>query len=210
MKHLLLIYLLSLALNSAAQVFPVHVNPQLVPPYSPYLSDYTQPGAQNLLIQIRTNDITLTDYPCKLRVTIEGVGITIKTKQNFIPSAPLILTGGGIPQIFYGEELFEYFNPAALDFAGLTRREYEQSARLPEGVYRFSVEVLDYYRGTPVSNKGMATAWIILNDPPILNLPANNSRLVVRDPTNILFTWTPRHTGSPNAAFSTEYVFRMV
>ncbi|HEX8041101.1 MAG TPA: fibronectin type III domain-containing protein, partial [Chryseosolibacter sp.] len=209
MKKTLFLFLLLFETATRAQVFPVQVNTQLVPPYSPYLSDYTAGGAQNLMVQIRTNDITLANYPCRLRITIEGTGITLKTKPHFIPQ-PLTLQGGGVPEIFYGEDLAEYFSPEALDFSGFSRSEFEKSARLPEGVYRFSVEVLDYHRGTVVSNKGSAVAWIVLNDPPLLNLPADHAKVQITDPTNILFTWTPRHTGSPNAAFTTEYVFRLV
>ncbi|MEX2232451.1 MAG: fibronectin type III domain-containing protein [Cyclobacteriaceae bacterium] len=209
MKHILLFLAVIFGIVASAQVFPVQVNPQLIPPYSPYLSDYTAPGAQNFIVHIRANDISLTDYPCKLRITIEGVGITIRTKENFI-AQPIRLEGGGVPQIFYGEDLWEYFLPNALEFSGFSRSEYEKRAKLPEGVYRFSVEVLDYNRSTVVSNKGTTTAWIILNDPPMLNLPTNFSKLKLQDPTNILFTWTPRHTASPNAAFTTEYTFRLL
>ncbi|MEX1238494.1 MAG: fibronectin type III domain-containing protein [Cyclobacteriaceae bacterium] len=209
MKKTLIILLLLFSVGGYAQVFPVQVSTQLVPPYSPYLSDYAASGAQNLTIHVRVNDATLSNYQCRLRITIEGVGISLRTRQNFTPQ-PLILEGGGMPQILYGEDLREYFHPDALDFGGFTRSEYEKSARLPEGVYRFIVEVLDYNRGTVVSNKGMAMAWIVLNDPPLLNLPANFSKIKVQDPTNIVFHWTPRHSGSPNAAFTAEYVFRMV
>lgn len=209
MKNTLHLILLLMCMAANAQVFPVQVSPQLVPPHSPFLSDYTTPGAQNLIVQMRANDITLTNYPCKLRITVEGVGIKITTSPHFSPGV-LTLEGGGQQQIFYGEDLAAYFHPHALEFSGLTRREYEKSARLPEGVYRFTIEVLDYYRGTVVSNKGVTTVWIIHNDPPLLNLPVNHAGVTVQQPTNILFTWTPRHTGSPNAAFSTEYIFRLV
>lgn len=209
MKKTLIILFLLFYRGGYAQVFPVQVNSQLAPPYSPYLSAYTAPGSQNFIVQIRANDLTLSGYTCKLRISIEGVGITLRTKQTFMPQ-PLILEGGGLPRILSGEDLHEYFHPDALDFVGLTRSEYEKSARLPEGVYRFTVEVLDYNRGTVVSNKGITMAWIVLNDPPLLNLPANFSKVKLLDPVNILFQWTPRHTGSPNAAFTTEYIFRMV
>lgn len=208
MKTLFTIVSIFLAANTSGQVFPIQVVPQLVPPYSPYLSDYTGPGAQNLIVQIHANDVSISNYPCKLRITIEGVGITITTKSAAV-TRPLMLQGG-IPQIFYGEDLIDYFHPGALDFYGISRREYETTGRLPEGVYRFRVEVLDYNRGTVVSNTGVAMAWIILNDPPILNLPSHLSRVKIQGPTNILFTWTPRHSGSPNAAFTTENTFRLI
>jgi hypothetical protein len=192
-----------------AQVYPVQVNTQLLPPFTPFLSDLNMPGAQKFMVQLRVNDPTLSELPCKLRLTIEGVGITIRTKPTFNPE-PLRLQGGGIPETFYGEDLIAYFNVNNLDFAGYSRREYEKGAKLPEGVYRFSIEVLDYNKSNVISNKGTAMAWIILNDPPLLNMPRKETKVQIIDPTNIAFTWTPRHTGSPNAAFNTEYVFRLV
>ena len=197
-----------LSANISGQIFPIQVVSQLVPPYSPYLSAYTAPGAQNLMVQIHPNDVSLSNYPCKLRITIAGVGITLITKAASV-TRPLMLQGG-VPQILYGEDLIDYFHPGALDFYGMSKREYETTGRLPEGVYRFSVEVLDYNRGTVVSNTGVAIAWIILNDPPILNFPSHLARVKIQGTTNILFTWTPRHSGSPNAAFTTEYTFRLV
>jgi hypothetical protein len=207
---LMMLITVSTSLTVSAQVFPVQANMQISGPYSPYLSDYTAPGAQKLLIQLRTNDITISDHPIKLRITIEGVGITIRTKQNFIPAQPLTLAGGGIPSIFYGEDIIEYFNPNNLDFVGLSRKEFEKTGKLPEGVYRFTAEVFSYNRDVTLSNKAMTVAWIILNDPPLLNLPRKDLKVRILDPTNIVFNWTPRHTGSPNSAFTTEYIFRLV
>jgi hypothetical protein len=209
MRKTLFIIVMLLARTALPQVFPLQVSSQLVPPYSPYLSDYAAPGSQVFMVQVRANDLTLTNYPFKLRIRIEGVGIDIRTRHDFTPP-PLVLHGGGIPEILYGEDLAAYFDADALDFSGYSRVEYQRTARLPEGVYRFSVEVLDYYRGSVVSNTGATTAWIILNDPPVLNLPAQRSTVIVQDPQSILFTWTPRHTGSPNAAFTTAYTFTLV
>lgn len=208
MKVLTTLLLLLSSLSGLAQVFPIHVTPQIVPPYSPYLSDYTAPGAQNFMVHIRANDATLSGYACKLRLTIEGVGITIRTSSDYV--AEPIMLDGGIPQVLYGYDLHAYFHPDALDFSGITKSEYTKTARLPEGVYKFTVEVLDYNRGVVVSNTGMTMAWIVLNDPPMLNMPMNFSKVEIRDPANMLFSWTPRHSASPNAAFTTEYIFRMV
>jgi|GEM_PF-2665943 len=211
-KFIQLFFLLFLgtgAMQVHGQVFPVQVTTQVIPPYTPYLSDYTAPGSQRMMVNFILRDPTLPEYRCKLRITIEGVGITIRTKASYVPEA-LVLPGGGVPTLLTGEDLTEYFKPDNLDFAGVTRAQYEKGAKLPEGVYRFTVEVLDYNRNTVVSNKGTATAWVILNDPPLLNLPRKDTKVQILDPTNIPFTWTPRHTGSPNAAFSTEYIFRLV
>src|SRR5687768_11167905 len=102
------------------------------------------------MIQVRANDAALSDYKCKLRITIEGVGIALRTKDHLV-TEPLVLNGGGVPQVFYGDELHEYFHPDALEFSGLSKSEYGKTGRLPEGVYRFTIEILDFNRGTVVS-----------------------------------------------------------
>ena len=206
---ILVVILLQLTLSVNAQVYPVQGNVVLNPPYSPYLADLTALGSQRFWLSLRLQDPTVSTYNCKLRLTIAGVGVTLKTKTTFLPP-PITLEGGGIPQLFYGDDLAAYFNPTNLDFAGITRSQYERTQRLPEGIYRFTIEVLDYNRGTLVSNKIGTTAWIVLNQPPLLNLPQHDRKIPIIEPTNIPFTWTPRHTGSPNAAFTTNYIFKLI
>src|SRR3954462_6539557 len=81
------------AIDLRAQVFPVQSNVTLSPPYSGNLSDYTTPGSQRIIVTLTTNDATISNYRVKLRVTIEGLGITIKSKQNIVVN-PIILDGG--------------------------------------------------------------------------------------------------------------------
>lgn len=205
-----LFLLTALATSQAiAQTFPVRVTPILTPPYSPFLTDYTDPGVEKLTVQLILNDITVSEFRTKLRLTIEGVNITITTNPNYIP--PPITLQGGVPQLIYGSDIADYFKLTNLVFQGLNPNEVEKNGgRLPEGIYRISIEVLDYNRNTVVSNKGSATAWMILNDPPFINLPVNNEKIKPLNPQNIVFQWTPRHRGSPNAAFTTEYDVRLV
>ena len=132
MKTFVTLACILMSLELAAQVFPVHVTTQLVPPYSPYLSDYTAPGAQHLMVHIRANDITLSGYECRLRLTIEGAGILLRTDPNFAPR-PLILQGGGIPEVLSGSDLQEYLHPHTLLFSGISKRSDHGRVRLPEG-----------------------------------------------------------------------------
>lgn len=195
--------------NVIAQTFPVRVTPVLTPPYTPFLTDYTDPGAERLTLQVMLNDLTVTEFRTKLRMTIEGVGITITTNPNYFP--PPISLQGGVPQLIYGSDIADYFKMSNLVFQGLNPNEVQKNGgRLPEGIYRISFEVLDYNRNTVVSNRGSATAWMILNDPPFINLPVNNAKIKPLNPQNIVFQWTPRHRGSPNAAFTTNYDVKLV
>lgn len=204
-RILLLCLLTSTAL---AQVFPVRTDIHIAPPHSPYLGDYTAPGAQNLVVQVRLNDLTYPEYRCRLRFTIEGSGIAIRSRE-LAGHTPLVL-GGGLTEVLYGTDLHDYLHPDALDFEGLSRREYVRAGRLPDGVYSFSVEVVDFHRGTVVSNRATAVAWMVLHDPPLLNAPRNHTTVAVQDIPNIVFSWAPRHHTLPEASLSTTYTFRLV
>ena len=185
----LIVFCALAARTSYAQNFPVRVTPLLTPPFTPFLTDYTDPGAERLTVQVILNDITVPEFRARLRLTIEGVNITITTNPNFFP--PPIVLQGGVPQLLFGSDLADYFKLSNLVFQGLNPGEVARNGgRLPEGIYRFSIEVLDFNRNTVVSNKGSATAWIVLNDPPFINLPANNQKIKPLSPQNLVFQWT--------------------
>ncbi len=158
----------------------------------------------NVLLQ----DLARQELQTRLRITMEGVGISITTDPNY-RGQPIFLQAG-LPLMLTEADLAPYFNPDHLIFQGISKRDVVQGGRLPEGLYQMCVEVLDYNLGAEVSNRTCAMAWLVLNDPPIINLPAQEEKLRAQDPQNIVFQWTPRHTGSPNAAFSTEYNFELV
>jgi TANFOR domain-containing protein len=193
--------------------FPVRVNVALRPPYSPYLSDYALPGSQvadQFNVNIILTDASIPSLDVKLKLTIERLDGQVKIVT--LPTAafrPITLTGGGFVQLS-GSDLVDYFRPENLNFSGITRQQVQSRAQLPEGPYRFCVEVQELTRGITISQPGCATVWLLINDPPLLNLPENNSKLRFQEPQNVVFQWTPRHAGSPNSAFSTEYEFTLV
>jgi TANFOR domain-containing protein len=190
-----------------AQNYPVQSTMQILPPYSLYLQDYVSDDNRMGLI-VLLKDIGRPEYRVRFKFSIEGNGISISTDQRYLP--PPTILQGGVPLVISGPELAEYLNPFNLAFSGITRQEFQKTGKLPEGPYRICFQVLDYNIGIPVSNLSCNTAWLMLNDPPLVNLPANNSKVRATDPQNLVFQWTPRHTGSPNAAFNTEYYFKMV
>lgn len=193
--------------TSFAQEFPVLVQVTLPGPHSIYISDYAAPES-NLQLIVRLRDLDRSEYRMKFRITIEGMGITLRTKSTYTPF-PSVLQGG-VTEIFTGYDLRNYFHPDNLDFFGITKSQFAKTRTLPEGLYTFYFEVLDFQRGVPVSNRAMTAAWLIQNDPPLLNVPFNNEKIVAHDPQNIMFSWTPRHLASPNSAFNTEYEFSLI
>ena len=172
-----------------AQEYPVRVTTVLTPPYSLYLSDYASPEGNALQVIVQLMELDRPEYRVKLRVTIEGMGITLRTKPSYMPRA--IVLQGGVPEILTGADFSGYFNPNNLDFLGISRHEFMKKGTFPEGFYTFKIEVVDYVREVVVSNAGLTNAWIVLNDPPIINLPFNNEKLIATDPQNIMFSWTP-------------------
>lgn len=209
-KYHLSITILSLflSLHVNAQVYPVQINTQLIPPYSLSLSDYVSSGTSRVGLNMLLTDINEPEYYVRLELFIEGDGITIKTNPAYNPG-PIILTGG-VPEYFTSSDLEGYFDPRNLDFSGYSKSDYLSTGRLPEGVYRFYFRAYDYNKGVRVSNGAPVTAWLLLNDPPIINLPFPDHKVEHIDPQNIVFQWMPRHTGSPNSAFTTEYEFTLV
>lgn len=196
--------------TTIAQTYPVTSNLTLVPPYSLNLPDYYAPGSNNLQVTLLLNDLNVISYDVKLRLVLRSANAIIATSQEFRPNIPITLQGG-VPVNLSGAELSEYLDYNNLTFQGITRSQLSQNGgKLPEGIYQFNVEVYDYNLDVRVSNSPKVAAWMLLNDPPFLNLPQDTSKPTALDPQNLLFQWTPRHLGSPNSAFSTEYRFKLV
>src|SRR5688572_8363554 len=94
-------------IKSNAQLFPVQVTPQLVPPYSVYLSDYASPGSEKLRVIVLQRDLTQPSYQLRLVMSVELNGkVIMRTAKAFNP-APLNIDPG-VPTIIAGAELAPY------------------------------------------------------------------------------------------------------
>ncbi|HEY0899705.1 MAG TPA: fibronectin type III domain-containing protein [Sphingobacteriaceae bacterium] len=190
------------------KVFPVQASLQLIPPYSLYLNDYAGMD-ERLKVHLLLKDLTKTDYPVRLKLRIEGLGITVVSKNSFY-TPPIVLNAGQATSVS-GADLQPYFDPRNLLFQGLDVKAFtRQGGKLPEGIYRIVIEVQDYYRREAVSNEAASVISVFLSYPPLINQPVANSKLVSTFPQNLVFQWTPRHTASLNAAFRVAYKVRLV
>lgn len=206
---LLCFVLFLLSSNLKAQVYPVQISTQLIPPYSGYLPDYADPSSEKLKIILQFNDFLTPQYNVKLKLEIKGNGFTIVTKQLYNP--PPIVLQPGIPTIISGVDLAPYLNSSNLDFIGINQAQYESRMALPEGFYSICVTAYDYYNPgkIQVSNQSCSNAWFTLSNPPFLNLPLCGKNITPQVPQNIVFQWTPVNIGSPNSATGTEYDFEL-
>ena len=193
LKTLLSAYcLLFYCLLSNAQIYPVQVTPQIVPPYSFKLSDYTTTTQEKLFVNLLLTDAQESGRQVRLKLFVEGPGINFQS-VDFVSGALPIVLDGGINQRLTNLDLQAYFNLNNL--VGITPKQYGE--QLPEGQYRFCFEVYDQFSGQRISNRSCANVYLVLNDPPLLNVPFRGDLVTAQNPQNIIFNWTPRHINAP-------------
>lgn len=191
-----------------AQQYPVQIVPQLLPPYTLNVSDYYNGTNEKLVLLLTNTDLNKPTLQVRLRMSIQGQAAKLISRDNVY--YPAITLDGGVPTRITLGDLAPYFNADNLIFEGITRAQYVQSGKLPEGFYQFCFEAVEVNSGQLVGRSSCAMAWISLSDPPLLNLPRKTESIVYKDPQNIIFQWTPRNYNSPTSAFNTEYEFTLV
>ena len=194
MKNTLLTFIICLLFTAsginAQQTYPIYVTPQLTPPYSLTLSDYSQFGSQRLVVNINVRDVTVTNLPVRLHLKMETItGITIETVPT-APVVPIFLSGGEVATLF-GDDMREYFNINNLQFKGYSKEEYRRTGQLPEGMWKFTVEVRHFATGRRISNQGTAVAWMVQGKPPVLKTPADAAELGQIAGMPLTFSWIP-------------------
>lgn len=208
-KVLSIIYLIVLIVNGsyAQSSYPIYVSPALTPPYSLKLSDYSKFGSQQLVVNIAVNDLNVSNLPVKLHIKMETVGITIESLPT-LNTTPIYLDGGAAT-ILFGDDLADYFDINNLTFKGYSKEAYRRTGQLPEGFYKFTVEVLHFQTNRLISNAGTATAWISVGKPPVLKLPENDKELGEFKGMPIVFSWYASKLGNPMSAAGVQYKFEM-
>ncbi len=200
-KYLLLIWIFAFQALQA-QVFPVQVTPQLIPPYSLNLSDYQNAAREQVIVNLLLSDVTESNREVTLKFSMSNTaGFAIESAPVVVGALPVFLNGG-IPLRLTNADLQAYFQLQNL--RGISPQQYGQP--LPDGVYQFCFEVFDRRSGQAISRKSCATAFLVLNDPPFLNVPSRGEAIPQKEPQNIVFQWTPRHLNATNV----EYEFTLV
>ncbi|SNR14557.1 ADP-ribosyltransferase [Tenacibaculum jejuense] len=193
------IFLCCISLN--AQRYPVQVTQTVLPPFSTKLSDYTTATNVKFRLNILLTDVVLNNRQVRLKLRIRGNGLDIRSRE-VVSGAPQIILNGGVLQQFTNLELGAFFQLNNL--SGISPQDYNKP--LPEGVYSICWEVIDVITNQQINNPsaGCSDVFLILNDPPFLNLPFKGDQLVAKDPMNIIFQWTPRHVNATNVSYDFE------
>ena len=184
---------------------PVQATLQVLPPYNTVYADYLSPVTNKFQGSITLLDISEPSLDVRLSIKIEGQGIRLETSQNYIPS-PLTLLPGQ-PLLLNSSHLSQYMNPNNLVFFGISRQDFVNNGRFPEGFYTFSLTVREYRSGKEVSNPAITMVWLKLNDEPTAISPRCGAVIPLTGPQNIFFQWqlnTPVNSGIP---FTPVYKF---
>ncbi|WP_164732867.1 hypothetical protein, partial [Flagellimonas marinaquae] len=195
-KVLLTAYYFLFTATIMAQIFPVQVTPQILPPYSFRLSDYATSTREKLFVNLLLTDAMESGRRVRLRMNVEGPGISFRTVDFVAGAAPIVLNGG-VNLRLSNFDLRPYFELNNL--IGISPQQYGQ--QLPEGQYRFCFEVYDQFSGQRISNNSCANIYLQLNDPPLLNVPFRGDVVTAQQPQNLIFNWTPRHINAAGVQY---------
>lgn len=194
----LFLILLLAAKEGQAQFFPVQATFYAKPPYPVLLSDYANPQGKSLTLKVLLRDLTLgpTQVYFRFRVASNRVNYI-----NLLRVGPVFTLTPGVTSTFTQADFGTYFTANQLNVS-----PFVYAVPLPEGIYTFSVEIMDALTNKALSKVEQSPPmWLVVNDPPILNLPLNNSNVKTQNPQNLIFQWTPRH----RQASTVEYEFAL-
>ncbi len=186
-----------------SQQYPVQVISSVQAPVPVNFYNYADDTSLNspIRVQIFLNDLTISNRRIRLKTYFEGGNISFQSKDIVFGAEDLYLDGG-IPLILGNAELAPYYKYQNIQ--GIGAATYGQS--IPEGSYNFCFEVYDYLTGFKLSDKKCTTVYIFKNEPPILNLPFNETNIIPNDFENIVFQWTPRHINVSNVEYELSIV----
>jgi hypothetical protein len=187
------------------------VQVQTLQPVSAQLSNLYNGSQARMIVTLLNTDLQKPTLNVRLRLNIKGTTVALRNRDY--GSYPLVQLDAGLPVQLSLNDLAPYFNLDNLEVSGIPRSQLQQTGKLPDGFYTFCVDVVEANSGQLISNDKLSCAppvWISTSEPPLLNLPRKGEAVAFREPLNIVFNWTPRHMGSPNAAFLTEYEFTLV
>jgi hypothetical protein len=188
------------SLQLKAQLYPAQAFFNLSPPFPVYLSDYANPTSNNLSVKLLFRDFNVGTRSVRLKFSIQGSNFQA---SNLIQNTnlPEFSLTAGQPLLLTQADIFPYFLSENLDIPPAI---YGQA--IPEGVYTFGVEIIDVLSNRAISGRlSSVPYWFTVNEPPIINLPINGSKVMVTNPQNVLFQWTPRN----KQAASMEYEFTL-
>jgi TANFOR domain-containing protein len=187
-----------------AQQVKVQVN--LLPPYSPYFSDYLT--YQNKAVITVTNSVVAPVNQIYFSGSIEGLdnGLKLETKPGYKPSVPINLNS--TVTILTGNDVVKYYSYENIAISGdVTLADIVQNNGLPEGQYKICLRAYDWSTNQPVSpaDEGCATILIQQVEPPVPVFPMCEGMVAATESQFVNFSWSP----APGAPPGTGYILHL-
>jgi len=161
---------------------------QVIPPYSPYLSDYT--SYNNRLVLMLSNNVTNATQEIRLVGELTGSnGVSLSIPLSYIPPQPITLFPRQTLRLT-GHQLSDYINENAVQLTGITQQELTIGNGLPEGNYQLCLRAVDYRTGRFLSMpEPMGCAYFTIThlEPPFVVQPACGEMMAQTRPQNIFF-----------------------
>ncbi|WP_309607565.1 AHH domain-containing protein [Flavobacterium sp.] len=199
-KNIFLIVIFSICgFSGFAQVFPVQVTPVFSTPYTSKISEYATSFDTKFQLIVNPTDISINNRQVRFKISIQGNGINAQSADFITGQNPIYINGGELIT-FTNVELAALFRLENLQ--GISAVQYANP--LPEGSYSFCFEMYDFFTNQRISQKSCANIYLMLNEPPILNLPTKQEQIAVSDFPNIFFTWTPQQINATNVSYKFE------
>jgi hypothetical protein len=204
-KKVIILILTAFCLNGFSQIYPSRVTTSLLQPYTIFLDEYTNPLLPKIKANVVFTDFTEPSWNIYLKLKITGPNFSIETNPNIKPQQAVNVIPG-VPFEISGADLDWYFNNNNLIFSGISRSVLEaNNNRLPEGFYTYCFEVMDYETNKKISLPNCASAYLALNDPPIVLAPTCGNAIENLNQQNILFQWQISNTNGNLNVSSLSY-----
>lgn len=215
--HLLTILSIACALSTSAQLYPLHIELTILPPYSPDLTSYFGTES-NVSFTVFNNSMetksfylvgSITSDDGSISVSLPGGTAWNAAPLNADPGGPHSFDGAALRPIGQGlesEAVFFGTSPAQLG-----------SQPIPEGSYRLCIRAYDYANPTtPLSDEFDGCATIIIREAeppeplnPTCNGDGTGEMVTPQTPQLINFQWI-LPGGQPTFGVTITYHFRLV
>lgn len=184
----IVLLLFGCGLLHAQQVYPVQVTsmPAMFSAATVYLGDFAHieatAGRLNFMIQLK--DPVEQSRQVHFRLHVERRGTTVMmTDPSILP--PLLTLMKDQPIMINGTDLAFYFDLNHL----VGTSGFELSNVLPEDYYSICIEVIDYLRQIPISDKICVSGFLNQLSPPLLYMPQPGASLSPGQMNSLMFHW---------------------
>ena len=181
---------------SAQPTNHIRVTTTVLPPYSPYLSDYLE-FKDKLIVVLNNTSGSTKNVKLGARLTSD-VGFIAETDPDFQPGSPYIVQPSVPYDLLANGDGYEFFTAQNINisYGDLTLDDLLADGILPEGRYTLCITAYDYDNGAqlsvPTAGSGCTSFVIDYKNAPRLIAPlcGDSTKVTKWTPQNISFMWT--------------------